>query len=536
MRGLPSNITNWKAAAGFVAAGLLLCSVTGSVLAAPPPKGGGGHPPPPHPAAAPHIAAPRMAAPHVAMPHPVPHFAPRAAAPHFAPHITARPHFTPHVRAAHNRPNISHRNAGVAHRNLSTAHSALAHGHRGRNAANAPLNSNATSRFERDHNRHAHNLPGTSNGRNRALSNANGRNRALANARVRPLANAADPRHFRDRRRFADNAAMRPFWHRDWRHHGWHPYDHLGWIGPVFWPYAYGDFFYYSLWPYDYQYADPFWVYGYGDIYEAIFSPYDYSEYVQGSGAPQRMATLTESMAQSCNDEAAEVTGWPIDQIQDAVQPNSQQTALLDDLGNAIVEASHQIKINCPTSVAFTPTDRLEQMHAQLQTLVKAVDIISPPLTNFYDSLSDEQKARFNDIAPQGTQNPQGAQTNAKPENTENQPNQPNLQAQCGANVMAWPTDRIDSAIHPNDAQRAKLDDLKSALSQGSDIIKAACPSEPPATPPERLAAVGKRLQAMLHAVETVQPALAAFYNALSDDQKARFNTMGRQLFAQNQD
>ena len=64
---------------------------------------------------------------------------------------------------------------------------------------------------------------------------------------------------------------------------------------------------------------------------------------------------------------------------------------------------------------------------------------------------------------------------------------------------------------------------------------EAACPTEQPATPPSRLAAIGKRLQAMLQAVETVQPALASFYSALSDDQKARFDGMGRQLFAQNQ-
>ncbi len=386
------------------------------------------------------------------------------------------------------------------------------------------MKTNAASQFAPGRNRHAHNTAGTSNARNRGL-NANANNRALTNARVRPLANAASPRGFRDRRRLATNAAFRPFWGHDWQHHGWHPYDHLGWVGPLFWPYAYGDFFYYSLWPDDYEYADPFWVYGYGDLYEAVFSPYDYGDYVQGSGAPARMATLTEGMAQSCNDEAAEVTGWPIDQIQDAVQPNQQQTALLDDLGNAIVEASHQIRMNCPTSVAFTPTDRLDQMHEQLQTLVKAVNIINPPLTTFYDSLSDEQKARFNDIAPPAAQN------NAKPENAQDTPN---LQAQCGAKVMAWPTDQIDSAVNPSDTQRSKLDALQSALSQAGDTIKAACPSEPPATPPERLAAVGKRLQAMLQAVETVQPALANFYNALSDDQKARFNTMGRQLFAQN--
>jgi hypothetical protein len=383
------------------------------------------------------------------------------------------------------------------------------------------VKNNATSRFAHGRNGRAskatNNLKGT--------NNLKATNNALKNAHVRPLARAADPARFRDRRRLAANAAFRPFWGHDWRHHGWHPYNHLGWVGPLFWPYAYGDVFYYALWPYDYEYADPFWVYGYGDIYGAIFSPYDYSTYVQGSGAPSRMATLTEGMAQSCNDEAAEVTGWPIDQIQDAVQPNPQQTALLDDLGNAIVEASHQIKMNCPTSVAFTPTDRLDQMHQRLQTLVKAVNIIEPPLTKFYNSLSDEQKARFNDIAPPSAQN------NAQPANPQDKPS---VEAQCNANVMAWPTDRIDSAIHPSDAQRAKLQALQSALSQAADTIKAACPSQPPATPPERLADAGKRLQALLQGVETVQPALADFYNALNDDQKARFNSMGRQLFAQN--
>jgi LTXXQ motif family protein len=38
----------------------------------------------------------------------------------------------------------------------------------------------------------------------------------------------------------------------------------------------------------------------------------------------------------------------------------------------------------------------------------------------------------------------------------------------------------------------------------------------------------------MRQEVQTIQPALADFYNALSDEQKARFNTMGRQFFAEN--
>ena len=112
----------------------------------------------------------------------------------------------------------------------------------------------------------------------------------------------------------------------------------------------------------------------------------------------------------------------------------------------------------------------------------------------------------------------------------------PSLQAQCGANIMAWPSDQIDRVVRPSDAQRVKLEALQSATAQSADTIKAACPSEVPSTPPGRLAAIGERLQAMLQAVETVQPVLTDFYNSLSDDQKARFNTMGKQIFAQSQE
>jgi hypothetical protein len=336
--------------------------------------------------------------------------------------------------------------------------------------------------------------------------------------RIRSAAFRADPRAFAAHRHLAGDPEFRPF-----LGHGWHPYHHLGWVGPVFWPYAYGDFFYYALWPNDYGSVDPLWAYGYGDIYEGIFSPYLYGEYVQGPGAPAQMAKLKQGMAQSCADEAAEVTGWPISQIQDAVQPSQQQSALLDDLGNAIVKASDEIRTRCPTTVSFTPTDRLAEMQQRLQTLVDAVNIVSPPLAKFYDALNDEQKARFNDMAPT---TPKGGQAS----------NAPSPQAQCGANVMAWPTDQIDRAVRPDDAQRAKLQALQSDAAQAADTIKAACPSEIPATPSSRLAAVGHRLQAMLQAVETVRPALADFYGALNDDQKARFNAMGTQLFAANKE
>ena len=176
-------------------------------------------------------------------------------------------------------------------------------------------------------------------------------------------------------------------------------------------------------------------------------------------------------------------------------------------------------------------------MQQRLQGMVQAVNIVEPPLGKFYDSLNDEQKARF-DAMGAATAGATTADAATAGQGRRNQPPAEggNPQAACGSNVTAWPADKIDRVVQPNDAQRAKLDALQSAAAQAADAIKAACPSgEPPHTPPGRLAAVGKRLQAMLQAVETVQPALQDFYNSLGDDQRARFNTMGRQLSAVEQ-
>ena len=298
---------------------------------------------------------------------------------------------------------------------------------------------------------------------------------------------------------------------------------HIGWFGPIFWPFAYGDFFYFALWPDDYGYDDPFWYYGDDDIYDGIFSPYDYADYVRGRRAPARMRALTDAVAQSCAAEAAEVTGWPIDEIRAALEPDPQQKALLDDLGGAVVKASAVIKAHCPTEVSFTPTGRISAMQARLEGLVQAVGIVQPPLAKFYDALSDEQKARFNAIGARKKRPARGQ----KAAQGAGHPN-----GECDQNVIAFPTERIVEVLRPDSAQRAKLDALQAANAKAADVIKAACPENLPVAPPDRLAAEGQRVDAMLTAVKTIRPPLEAFYDALSDEQKARFNTLGRRLLA----
>jgi hypothetical protein len=52
------------------------------------------------------------------------------------------------------------------------------------------------------------------------------------------------------------------------------------------------------------------------------------------------------------------------------------------------------------------------------------------------------------------------------------------------------------------------------------------CPIYAAATPTGRIEAMEKRLEATHSAVTSVQPALTKFYDGLSDEQKARFNSL----------
>ena len=52
----------------------------------------------------------------------------------------------------------------------------------------------------------------------------------------------------------------------------------------------------------------------------------------------------------------------------------------------------------CPDETPLTPTGRLDAMQKRLQAMIDAANTVKPALTDFYASLSSEQKARFNRI------------------------------------------------------------------------------------------------------------------------------------------
>jgi len=323
------------------------------------------------------------------------------------------------------------------------------------------------------------------------------------------------------RARIAAGAALAG-WHNRGGANGWwqHGNGGYGWVGPVFWPFAYYDIYDYAMW--GYGYGAPFWGYGYPDIYAGIFAPYGYDDLSGYFYSPRRSSrhrtTASDRLAQMCGDDSPEIAGLPIDQVQQVVEPTEAQRAALDDLANASISAAQKIRVACPTQMILTAPGRLEAMQQRIEAMISAVATVQPALEKFYGVLDDEQKARLNAVVED--QRKISAAKRAKGSFVES----------CGAAQPAatqWPTAEIEARLHLTDAQHAGLETLQDASAQAADMLKASCRPDDALTPPARLAAAGKRLDAMLQAVKLVGAALEDFYATLSDEQKAQFEAIG---------
>jgi LTXXQ motif family protein len=289
-------------------------------------------------------------------------------------------------------------------------------------------------------------------------------------------------------------------------HHRFGPIIVVGFIGPLFWPYAYDDFLEYTFYPYAY---DAFWPYAYEDVYSGIIGVY-------GPGIGPASARSGTESGYVCIGKTAGVTDWRIDDIAKTVEADDLQRAALDELRTAMTKALDILKGTCPTNLPSTPTGRLETMSIRVSAMLEAVRTVRPALDRFYQSLDDEQKTRFNAIAPAGDQAAAA----------EDQRDLTKLCSERSPGIADLPIDRIAQVVQPTAAQQVLLDELKEASAKAAVGLKSDCPTYQTLTPTGRVEAMERRLEVILVAVKTVQPALANFYKALNDEQKARFNTL----------
>ena len=220
--------------------------------------------------------------------------------------------------------------------------------------------------------------------------------------------------------------------------------------------------------------------------------------------------------AEVCSNQAPELTDWPIERISEVVQPIDAQRPALEELRAASAKAIDMLQSDCPKDLPSIPTGRLAAMESRLQVMLAAVQTVRPALERFYQSLSDEQKARFNAIALANDPDAAGK-------------DQRDLAKFCderAPGVTDLPIDRIAQAVQPTPAQRSALDELKEASVKAAEELKVNCPTYQTLTPTGRVEAMEKRLDATLAAAKTMQPPLEKFYNSLNDEQKARFNSL----------
>jgi hypothetical protein len=240
-----------------------------------------------------------------------------------------------------------------------------------------------------------------------------------------------------------------------------------------------------------------------------------------GAFAVQRAGSASAGgarLAQFCHMGGDDVAGLPADRLQAIVSADEAKKAALDELAKAAQKAGQDIDAACMAPMSPTAPGRLAAMQKRIEAMIAAAASVQPTLERFFDLLSDEEREQ---VIAASEKARQGRAASL-------------LDRDCGsAQPSQWPAARIDRTVHPSEAQRASLAALQDAAAKATDMLATGCTPEDFLTPTVRLAAVGKRLGALLQAVKTVGAPLDDFYASLSAEQKAKFDAISLPQTAQ---
>ena len=117
-----------------------------------------------------------------------------------------------------------------------------------------------------------------------------------------------------------------------------------------------------------------------------------------GARSDRRRSASGDNLAALCNSRAESFTQLPVQRVEQAVKPTQQQQDALEKLKTASTEAANQLQASCPAQSPQTPIDRFDAVGKRLNAMAGAISTVRPALADFYSSLTDEQKARFNNL------------------------------------------------------------------------------------------------------------------------------------------
>jgi hypothetical protein len=276
----------------------------------------------------------------------------------------------------------------------------------------------------------------------------------------------------------------------------------------AFWGYSPDALLWGVFWPYG-EFAGGAYDAGYGGVYSGdIYRRYRTRRAAASPGL--------QNIAETCSGFAPGVTDLPIQSFEQIVDPSGDQGRALQDLKNAAAKASDILKQSCASNTPLTPVARLDAIERRLQAMGEATEVVREPLVRLYGLLNDEQKRRLAALAGSA---PQRRQRTGRESDL-------NISELCSsqAEFTNVPAQEIANAVSPNDAQMQELEKLKAASAKASDVLRTSCPSTVPDTIDSRLDAAQKRIEALIHAVDTIRPAVRDFFASLTDEQKAALN------------
>ena len=301
----------------------------------------------------------------------------------------------------------------------------------------------------------------------------------------------------------------------------------IGWIGPVFWPYVYYDFFDYVFWPYAY---DDFWPYAYDDIYYGVYGPYAYGGPVvqmaaaPGASIPARNASTAgvaraggseQRVAEVCNTTPPTLRIGLLIAFPRSCSPLRLNARRSMNCGRQAPRPSISLRPVAQKTCRARPPGGWRQWRTGCKSCCKRCRRCGRRSNTSTSSSVTNRK-------PASTRYRQVVKSTAR----QDQRNLTKLCQDRAPGLTDLPFDRIAKATQPTPPQRPFFDELKDASAKAAEGLKVNCPSDQAVTATGRVAAMEKRLAATHDAVTTVQPALVKFYDGLSDEQKARFNSL----------
>jgi hypothetical protein len=269
----------------------------------------------------------------------------------------------------------------------------------------------------------------------------------------------------------------------------------------------------------------------------------------ESTHAPVRSGPLGVIMTQLMNDceqQAAELKNFPVDEIVEAVTLDDSETDALKKVQNAGIEVANRVAETCPAAVPANPADRLDMVDREIDGIGAAVKIMQPPLAELYEFLSDEQKAhlvlRFAGLEGRGSgptettgsavraiEDRARLSKKSRDDHGDTSGSRPTPRAlwnceRWQAELRAWRVERVEQSVVVRPRQRAPLYLLAAAVQESADALADSCPQDISVTPVARIYDLKKKLEAVRKSIAIIRPALAGFYEMLDSGQKSAFN------------